>query len=89
MYVYWHNGALRLDPETPGEADALDLLARSAKFDRRSEEKVRHGAWPPVPTATALPQGESLNSAASSYSTASDSTHSGAGSSLPILGTSR
>jgi hypothetical protein len=37
MYIYWHNGSLKLSPESDAEFDALDLLFQGSKSAKPPE----------------------------------------------------
>lgn len=43
MNIWWHNGGVRLDPESPEERAALALLWPDSKNDPPAEERVQHG----------------------------------------------
>jgi hypothetical protein len=48
MNVWWHNGGVRLDPETDEERAALLVLWRGASKELPVEQRVQHGSGPCV-----------------------------------------
>ncbi len=50
MNVWWHNGGLRLDPETDEERAALETLWRGASKVLPEHQRVRHGSGTSVRT---------------------------------------
>ena len=48
MRVFWHNGALCAEPESPVESEALLLLARSLRYELPDgyDEDGRHEPKP-------------------------------------------
>ena len=52
MNIWWHNGGLRLDPETDEERAALVVLWRGASKELPEEQRVHHGSGTCVPEQT-------------------------------------
>jgi hypothetical protein len=54
MYIYWHNGALRLQPEGKVEQEAISLLVQSAKVGVPPEFRDQCGGPKQIQTGSCL-----------------------------------